>query len=106
MLGRLRKPTWYDAWQGAERAGRVFVGAFIALYPVGMLEESVFSGGAFDVDLAKKAAIAGTIAAVQFAWRTFLPDVLRSKPELSADPAVDVAGHPHDHSDDDLATDE
>lgn len=98
---RLRKPTWYDVWQGLERAGRVFVGAFIAMYPVAALQTVVFGEAPLDVDLAKKAALAGTISAVQFLWRTFFPEVGRSLPVITAD-AVVVTTHPHGA---DVATD-
>lgn len=103
MLGlefRLRKPTWYDAWQGAERAGRVFIGAFVALYPLAALENVVTGSEPFDVDLAKKAALAGSLAVVMFVWRTFLPDVGRSQPVKTSD--VPVTSHPHGS---DVATD-
>lgn len=108
MLARLRKPTWYDLWQAAERGGRVFLGAFIALYPLGMAASSITHWATgddipiVDIDLAKKATGAGIIALTQFGWRFLFPDVLRSKPTLSADPAIDVVSHPHD---DDVATD-
>lgn len=101
-LGRLRKPTWYDAWQAGERALRTFIQAFVALYPLAMIYNNALGVAPIDIDLAKKAAIAAGMAAVSFVWRWLLPDVGRSKPALSADPAVDVVAHPHD---DDVATD-
>ena len=100
MLFRLRKPTWYDLWQAAERGGRVFAGAFIALYPLGIVASSIthWATGSdiaiVDVDLAKKATAAGIIALTQFGWRFVFPDVARSKPELTAT-GVEVVSHPH-----------
>lgn len=103
ILTRLRKPTWYDLWQGAERGGRVFLGAFIALYPVAMLASGVTQWVAgedvpiVDVDLAKKATAAGLLALTQFLWRWLLPDLLRSRPVLTAE-HVEVVAHPHGSS--------
>lgn len=97
---RLRKLTWYDVWQGAERAGRVFGVSFVALYPFGRLEDVLFGTEAFDQDLAKKATIAATIAAGSFLLRTFLPNWFRSRPALTA--TNEVAAHPHGA---DVATD-
>lgn len=75
----LRKPTRRDFYQALERAARVFVAAAIAIYPL----DSII-GGPIDVDLAKKAALAGCIAAVSFLWRFFLPDLGRSLPPSAA----------------------
>lgn len=77
---QFRKPTRRDLFQALERAVRAFVVAAVALYPIGNLEGAVFGTEAFDVDLAKKAAVAGTVAALAFLWRWLLPDVGRSTP--------------------------
>lgn len=79
-----RKPTRRDFYQALERAGRAFIVAAVALYPVGNLEGAVFGTEAFDVDLAKKAAVAGSVAALALLWRWLLPDVGRSKPPSPA----------------------
>lgn len=84
LIPRLRKPTWFDFAQALERAGRAFVVAFIALYPLGNLASSVseWAGGGdvavIDIELAKKAGVAGLMAAGAFLWRWLLPDVGRS----------------------------
>lgn len=74
-----RKPTRRDFYQALERAARAFVAAAVAIYPV----DSVI-GSPINVDLAKKAALAGSIAAVAFLWRYFLPDLGRSLPPSPA----------------------
>jgi len=86
----LRKPTWYDFVQALERAGRAFVAAAIAIYPI----DSII-GAPIDVDLAKKAALAGSVAAVSFLWRFFLLDVGRSKAAPNAHIPDDAATPSH-----------
>lgn len=94
---KFRKPTRRDFYQALERAARAFVAAAIAIYPI----DSII-GAPIDVDLAKKAALAGSIAAVAFLWRFFLPDIGRSlPPSPSADnppsaavAAAEAAGEP------------
>jgi len=79
-----RKPTRRDFYQALERAVRAFAGAAVALYPVQAILANIDGSQNIDVDLAKKALIAGSFAAVAFLWRYFLPDFGRSKPPAAA----------------------
>lgn len=79
-MSLFRKPTRRDFYQALERAGRAFIVAAVALYPIGNLEGAVFGTEAFDVNLAKKAAVAGSVAALALLWRWLLPDLGRSTP--------------------------
>lgn len=96
----LRKPTAYDFAQALERAARAFVAAAIAIYPAQEILDNVAGTQAIDVDLAKKAILAGCVAGVAFLWRFLLPDVGRSQP-VKTDPSP-VTAHPHGS---DVATD-
>lgn len=80
----LRKPTRRDFYQALERAARAFAAAAVALYPVQSIIENVDGSAPIDAALAKKAIVAGSIAAVAFLWRYFLPDVGRSLPPSPA----------------------
>lgn len=90
----LRKPTQYDFQQGLERGGRAFVAAAIAIYPAQNLVDQLSTGQGIDIDLAKKAIFAGTLAVIMLLWRWLLPDVGRSKPDVVADPAVPPDEYP------------
>jgi hypothetical protein len=92
----LRTPTRYDFVQALERAARAFVAAAIAIYPAQTLIDQVTTGGTIDTDLAVKAILAGSVAAVAFLWRFFLPDFGRSAPDPVADPAVTAIPLPND----------
>lgn len=83
MFG-FRKPTRRDFYQALERAARAFVAATLALYPAQTILENVTGGQSVDVDLAKKAILAGSVAAVSFLWRFLLPDFGRSLPPAAA----------------------
>lgn len=76
---KIRKPTWFDFVQALERAGQVALTAALVLYPASPLLQDIL-GGTLDVDLAKKAALAGALAGVRFLWRWLLPDFGRSIP--------------------------
>lgn len=79
-----RKPTKRDFYQALERAGRAAVVAAVALYPAQTILDNATGTQPIDVDLAKKAALAGLLAGVTFLWRFFLPDLGRSKPPSPA----------------------
>mgnify|MGYP003658332424 CR=1 FL=1 len=81
---KFRKPTRRDFYQALERAGRAFVAATIAIYPAQSIVDQVAGGQSVDVDLAKKAILAGCVAGVSFLWRFFLPDLGRSLPPAAA----------------------
>lgn len=81
---KFRKPTRRDFYQALERAARAFVAAAIAIYPAQSIVDQVSSGAQIDVDLAKKAILAGCVAGVAFLWRFFLPDLGRSLPPSPA----------------------
>lgn len=98
---RLRKPTLYDFTQAIERGLRAGAAAFIAIYPAARLLQDETSHNV-DSNLLTKAALAGCVALVAFLWRWLFPDIGRSAPVLSSDPAVDVVAHPHGS---DVATD-
>lgn len=83
MLG-LRKPTRRDFYQALERAGRAFVAAALALYPAQAILNNIDGSAPVDVDLAKKAIVAGSTAGIAFLWRFFLPDLGRSLPPSPA----------------------
>jgi hypothetical protein len=79
-----RKPTKRDFYQALERAARAFVGAALALYPAQAIIENISGTSDVDVDLAKKAIVAGCVAGISFLWRFFLPDLGRSLPPSPA----------------------
>lgn len=105
-----RKPTRRDFYQALERAARAFVAAVLALYPAQSIIENLDGSAPIDAALARKAIVAGSIAAVAFLWRYFLPDVGRSLPpspaadnppnvavaaaEAAGEPDVDELGQP------------
>lgn len=84
LFDRFRKPTRRDFYQAAERAARAFVAAALALYPAQAIIANVDGSANVDVDLAKKAILAGCVAGVAFLWRFFFPDVGRSLPPSPA----------------------